>query len=321
MKKKKLYLEEIFLEDERFRISYYFSLEKMILSLKSVGLVNPPLVSFRDKHFILVSGWKRVLAYFKLPLSSLPVFVIQEEDDLKTFLTAFYENLATREFSLLEKAEILNRLKKFGEDKKKIIRHFMPLLNIPSTLSHYESFLAFSQFEPEVKRIIYEKNMPFSSAKLFAGFAPQERRLLLPLLSPLSQNKVKEVLEDLKEISKKNDISAKKILSSKEIQDIMGSERLSLLQKADKIRLFLKRRRYPTLSSWKESFDSLVKKLQWPKNIMVKPSPFFEEENFSINFAFGNSEELKTNLLKLQKLASEKEFSRIFKFRHYRKVA
>ena len=321
MKKQKLYLEEIFLEDERFRISYYFSLEKMILSLKSVSLVNPPLVSFRDKHFILVSGWKRVLACLKLPLSSLPVFVIQEEDDLKTFLTAFYENLATREFSLLEKAEILSRLKKFDEDKKKIIRHFMPLLNIPSTLSHYESFLAFSQFEAEVKRIIYEKNMPFSSAKLLAGFAPQERRLLLPLLSPLGQNKVKEILEDLKEISKKNDIPAKKILSSKEIQDIMGSERLSLLQKADKIRLFLKRRRYPTLSSWKESFDSLLKKLQWPKNIMVKPSPFFEEENFSINFAFGNSEELKTNLLKLQKLASKEEFSKIFKFRHYCKVA
>lgn len=318
MKKKKLYLKEIFLEDERFRISYYFSLEKLIHSIKSVGLVNPPLVGFRDKHFILVSGWKRVLACLKLSLSSLPVFVIQEEDDLKTFLAAFYENLATREFSLLEKAEILSRLKKFGEDERKIIRHYMPLLNIPSTLSHFESFLAFSKFESEVKRIIYEKNMPFSSAKLLSEFAPQERRLLLPLLSPLGQNKMKEVLEDLKEISKKNDIPAKKILSSKEIQDIMDSERLSPLQKADKIRLFLKRVRHPTLSSWSESFDSSLKKLQLPKNIMVKPSPFFEEESFSVNFSFGNREELNTILFKLQELASKEEFSKIFKFRNFR---
>ena len=161
----------------------------------------------------------------------------------------------------------------------------MPLLNIPPTLSHFESFLAFSKFESEAKKIIHEKNMPFSSAKLLAEFTPLERRSLLPLLSPLGQNKMKEILEDLKEISKKDDIPAKKIISSKEIREIMASDRLSPLQKADKTRLLLKSKRYPTLSSWKESFDFLVRKLHWPKNIIVKPSPFFEEENFSVNFS------------------------------------
>jgi len=321
MKKKILSLEEIFLEDERFRVSYYFSLEKLILSLKRVGLLSRPLVAFRDKHFILVSGWKRVLACLQLPLSPLPVFVIEEDDELKTFLIAFYENLATREFSLLEKAEILSRLKKFGEDEKKIVRHYMPLINIPPTLSHFESFLAFSKFESEVKKIIHEKNMPFSSAKLLAEFTPQERKSLLPLLLPSGQNKMKEILEDLKEISKKDDIPAGKILSSREIMEIMTFERLSLLQKADKIRLLLKRKRFPTLSLWIESFDSLLKKINWPKNIIVKSSPFFEEENFSVNFSFGDRKEFKTNLLKLQELATKEEFSRIFKFRHYRKVA
>jgi ParB family chromosome partitioning protein len=315
MKKKNLSLKEIFLEDERFRISYYFSLEKLILSLQKVGLLNPPLVALRDKHFILVSGWKRVLACIKLYFSSLPVFVLEEEDELKTFLAAFYENFAAREFSLLEKAEILNRLKKFGGDEKKIVKHYLPLLDIPSTLSNLESYIAFSQFESEVKRIIHEKNMPFSSVKLLAGFTPQERKSLLPLLLPSGQNKLKAIIEDLKEISRRNDIPPKKILSSKEILDIMQSEKLSPVQKADKIRLILRKKRYPALSSRRESFDSLLKKLRLPKTIAVKPSLFFEEENFSVNFYFGNSEELKTNLLKLQELASKQEFSAIFKLK------
>ena len=315
MKKKNLPLKEIFLEDERFRISYYFSLEKLILSIQKMGLLNPPLVALRDKHFILVSGWKRVLVCIKLGLSSLPVFVIEEEDELKTFLAAFYENFATREFSILEKAEILSRLKKFGEDEKRIVRHYLPLLDIPSTLPSLESFLAFSRIEPEVKRIIHQKNMPFSSVKLLAGFTPQERKSLLPVLLPSGQNKLKGILEDLKEISRRNDIAPKKILSSKEILDIMGSEKLSLLQKADKIRLILRKKRYPVLSSRRESFDSLLNKLRLPKTIAVKPSPFFEEENFLVNFSFENSEELKTNLLKLQELASKQEFSAIFKLK------
>jgi len=231
MKKKNLSLKEIFLEDERFRISYYFSLERLILSIQKVGLLNPPLVALRNKHFILVSGWKRALACIKLGLSSLPVFVIEEEDELKTFLAAFYENLATREFSLLEKSEILSRLKRFGENEKEIVQHYLPLLDIPSTLSHLESYLAFAKFESGVKRVIYEKNMPFSSVKLLAGYTPQERKSLLPLLLPSGQNRTKEILEDLKEISKRNDIPPKKILSSKEILDIMGSKKLSPLQR------------------------------------------------------------------------------------------
>ena len=315
MKKKNLSLKEISLEDERFRISYYFSLEKLILSIQKVGLLYPPLVALRDKHFILASGWKRVLACIKLGMSSLPVFVTEEEEELKTFLAAFYENLATREFYLLEKAEILSRLKKFGEDEKKIVQRYLPLLDIPSTLSNLESYLAFSRFEPELKRIIHEKNMPFSSVKLLAGYNPQERKSLLPLLLPSGQNRMKEILEDLMEISRRNDIAPQKILSSKEVLDIMGHEKLSPLQKADKIRFFLKKKRYPALSSRKESFDYLLNKLRLPKTIVVKPSPFFEEENFSVNFSFGNSEELKTNLLKLQELTSKQEFSAIFKLK------
>jgi len=178
MKKKKLPLKDIFLEDERFRISYYFSLEKLMLSIQKVGLLNPPLVAFRDKHFILVSGWKRALACIKLSLPSLPVLVIEEEDELKTFLAAFYENFAAREFSLLEKAEILSRLKKFGENERRIVKHYLPLLDIPSTLSNLESYLAFSLIESEVKRMIHEKNMPFSSVKLLAGFTLKERNFL-----------------------------------------------------------------------------------------------------------------------------------------------
>ena len=315
MKKKNLSLKEISLEDERFRISYYFSLEKLILSIRKVGHLNPPLIALRDKHFILVSGWKRVLACIKLCLYSIPVFVLEEDDDLKKFLVAFYENFATREFSLLEKAEILSRLKKFGEDEKSIVKHYLPLLDIPSTLTNLESFLAFSHVEPEVKRVIHQKNMPFSSVKLLVGFTPQERKLLLPLLLPSGQNKLKEILEDLKEISRRNDIAPKKILSSKEILEITGSEKLSPLQKIDRIRVILRKKRYPALSSRKESFDSLLNKLKLPEAVMVKPSPFFEEENFSVNFSFGNSEELKTNLLKLQELALKKEFSAIFKLK------
>jgi ParB family chromosome partitioning protein len=312
MKIKKFPLNHMFLPDERFRISYYFPLEKMILSLKSVGLINPPLVCFRDNHFILVSGWKRVLACREISLSPIPVQVLEEENDLKTFLLAFYENLALREYNLMEKAEILNKLKKLGETEERIIQQFLPLLDIPSTLSHLDVFLSFSEFEPELKKLIVEKTMSFSSTQLLSEFKPKERRLLFPLLFPLGQNKQKGLLEDLLDVSRKSDIPVEKLLTSKEVQDVLKSERLSPLQKSDKIRLLLKRKRYPSLSSMRDSFDSLLKKIGWPEEISVKPSPFFEGEDISVSFSFRNKAEFRRSLRELQKLGSRKEFSTLF---------
>jgi hypothetical protein len=315
MKKKQLALKEINLKEERFRTSYHFSLQKLKLSLEKIGLLHPPLVTLQDNRFILVSGWKRVLACLELSFTAIPVYVIEKENELQTFLLALYENLGTREFSPMEKAEILARLKKFGEDEKKIIRHFLPLLDIPQTLSHLDAYLAFSRFGPEMKRAVHEKNMPFSSLKLLTGFTRQEQKLLLPLLLPLGQNKQKEILEDLLEIALRNDVPAQSMLLSGEIKTIQANETLTPLQRADKIRSLLREKRYPVYTSWKESFDSLLNKMKWPREITVNPSPFFEEDNFTVIFSFESQEQFKTSLLKLKELSSRDEFLEIFKLR------
>jgi len=315
MKREKLDIKEIFLKDERYRTSYSFSLEKLKLSLQETGLLHPPLIALRNGRFIPVSGWKRILACAELSFSPIPVLITEEMDNLKTFLMAFYENLATREFSLLEKAEILARLKRFGEDEKRIIRHYMPLLDIPATLSYLDTYLAFSQFEPEVKKAIHEKNMSFLSVKPLVGFSCRERERLLPLLLPLGQNKRKELLEDILEVSRKNDTPVQKILLSPEIQTIQDSGTLTPLQKADSTRLLLRKKRYPAYSSRQDSFESLLREIDWPDEIAISPSPFFEEEDFTVRFTFNSEEQLKAGLLKLEELSARRDFSKIFKLK------
>lgn len=313
MKKEQLSLDDISLEDERFRISYFFNPEKLVLSLEKVGLINPPLVTVRNNHYILVTGWKRILGCLKASFASIPVFIVEEKDELKTFLIAFYENMATREYDLLEKAEIVKRLKYFGEREEVIAKHYLPLLGIPRTLHHIDLFLTFSQFEKKLKEFIDEKNLSFASVEKLAEFSASERKLLLPLLQPLGQNKQKEILEDLREISIKNSIPAGKVLESEEIQEILKSESLSPLQRAEKIRQLLKRKRYPHLYSWKDAFDASLSKVQWPKEIAIRTSPFFEDEAISVNFDFKNEKEFKSLVKKLQEAATKKGFSRLFK--------
>jgi len=313
MKKENLSPEKIYLKDERFRISFYFSLQKMTNSLQEVGLINPPLVTVRKDRFILVTGWKRVLACLELSFTSIPVEVSEVEDDLRNFLIAIHENLATRDFSLVEKAEIIRKLKNFGVKKNQLIKDYLPLLDIPPTTICYEKYLAFARFEPKLKEMIDEKNIPFSVLQVLSEFKPEARKLALPFLLPLGQNKQKEILEDLQEISLRENIAAEEILKTEETLKIQDSEKLSPLQKADKVRSLLRMRRCPYFSSWKESFDSSLRKMRWPKDIALKHSPFFEDEDILVSFSFKNKIEFEESILKLKEMASKKEFNKIFR--------
>lgn len=313
MKTEYVPLDSLYLQDERFRISRFLSLDRLILSLKEIGLIHPPLVTWRDNLLILVTGWKRVLACLELSLSPIPVVCLEEQSDLKLFQKAFYENLAVREYSLLEKVEILKKLKHFGEEEKSILKHYLPLLSIPPTTYHLDLYVAFSEFSPEIKKAVHEKAMPFAVLELFAAFSPQDRHRILPLLLPLGQNKQKELLEDCREISIRDELPASEILRASDIQKVLDSKKLSPLQKSDRIRHFLRKKRYPYLSSRQERFDSALKKVDWPKDISLHPSPYFEEDNFTLQFSFRNEKELERHVSKLHDISTKKEFSEVFK--------
>lgn len=313
MRRKEILIKDINLKDERFRISYFSSMENLLLSIKEIGLINPPLVSSRNRQLILVSGWKRVLACLELSMTSIPVWIIRSDDDLQMFLLAFYENLASREFSLLEKAEILRRLKKLGEKEQKIIRHYFPLLDIPQTSYHLDLYLTVSRFSKDVKSFIHQKNMSLASIEVFAEFNSRERKLLLPLLQPLGQNKRQELLEDLHEISLRDGVSAQEILTSEGMGKILHSEKFSSLQKSDHIRQWLRKKRYPRLSSRREALKQALRKSKWPEDISIEPSPFFEEEALTVRFCFKDKEELRSLLARLQQISSKKEFAEVFR--------
>ncbi len=306
-------LDTLYLQDERFRISRFFALDRLILSLKEIGLVHPPLVIWRDNLLILVTGWKRILACLELSLSPIPVVCLEEQDDLKVFLKAFHENLTIREYSLLEKAEILKKLKHFGEKEKSIVRHYLPRLGIPSTAYHLDTYLAFSEFHPDIQKTIHEKQMSFAVLELLASFSPQDRKRLLPLLLPLGLNKQRELLEDCREISIREDLSAVEILMSSDIRKILTSKKLSDLQKSNEIRHLLRKKRYPHLSSQQERFVTTLKNVDWQRDVNLEPSRFFEEDKMTLRFNFKNEEELKDTLSKLQEVSSKKEFVKIFK--------
>ena len=307
-------LNDIDLQDERFRFSYHFDLEKLRFSIKQIGLVCPLIVVKRGgPQYVILSGWKRVLACHELSLTHVPVFPIHEELDYTAFLFSLYENLALRNFNILEKAEIVDKLNGFIGDEIKIIKQFFHLLDIPATLTYFDIYRKIARLDSAWKKTIFEKKIPLSSIQILTEFTPEERAPLLPLILPLNANKLKQFCEDLYELSKKTGDSAKILLSSPEIQAVSRNDKLSSLQKAENIRSMFRAKRYPTLTSWKKTFDTSIKKARLSKNVTYDSASLFEDGEFNVTFSLKDKEILQKRLAKLQDLLSDEDLFSLFK--------
>lgn len=306
-------LDAIKIKDERFRISYYFDLHALIHSISEIGLIHPPVITYRTGDAIIVTGWKRVLACLSLDLPSLPCFIFEGQDDFEAFRLCLEENLAFRQFSLLEKAQILRRLIQLGVPENAVVKDYLSPLGIPKTLNHLDIYLCISALDSETKAVIHSKNMAFPVVKLLIEYSEEERQLLLSFLHPLGQNKQRELLQNLLELSKRDRRSVQDILSGWETQKISADQNLSPHQKAEKIRNLIQRQRYPALSTWKDAFESQKKDLEWPDDIKIEPSPFFEGQEFSVQFTFKDFDEYRKKLNKLNQVASEEKISQLLK--------
>jgi hypothetical protein len=301
-----LSLDEIDLEDERFRFSYHFELDKLLISIKKMGILSPILVVKRDGPlYVVLSGWKRILASRELAIESIPSFWIEENEDGRAFLVSVYENWVIRRFNILEKAEILNKLSGFMKDEKIIVRQFFPLLDIPANLSYLDIYLKIADLDPSWKNLIYQKKLSLPSAELLTAFTPGDKENLLPLLLPLNKNKVKQFIEDIYELSQKTGDSFGGILSTREVRSVLQADNLSSLQKAEKIRSFIHTKRYPNLSAWKNSFETSVKNAQLSKDVVFDSTSFFEDGEFAVNFNLRDREAFRDRIAKLEKLVAE----------------
>jgi ParB family chromosome partitioning protein len=302
------------LADERFRTSFFGSREKLAFSIKRVGLLHPPLVTRLDGRWVLVSGWKRVLACRDLGLAAIDAFDTGEKDALKNFLLGFLENLGAREFGLVEKAEILARLAAFGEKREALIKDDMPLLDLARNEDILRAMLEISGFSAAIKKGLEEMSAPFPVARQLTLFSPEERAAVLPHLLPLGRNKQKEVLENLWEVTRRDRVSVMDVLASQPVREVMEAGSLSGLQRSEGLRHELRRMRFPAVSRREEDFEKTVRGLDIPREVGLTPPAFFEKNEVRMSFSVRSPEALRSILDRLGRLAHDEHFRALFEW-------
>jgi len=313
----KIPLEQIDLSDETFSVNFMPDLQRLRSSIEERGLIQPVLLREKGDRYQIVCGFRRISVYHELgnPEIEARVFKEKEMDDLGLFCVSLHENLTTRGFNTLEKAIALDKLVHYFQiDPIVLIKTFLPLFSLEPHEKILKTYLSLARMENEVKSYILEEEVSRSNIRILSHFNSEDRMALLPLFSSLKlgENRLREMLTLLEEISQRDQIRVKDIIHRPEIQAILSQKEFTPSQKTELVKKGLIDFRYPKMRQMEKGFEKKRRDLNLPPHLSLHHQPFFEGGGLRIEFQFETMEEFRSILSSLSVLPEKKEFQEMF---------
>ncbi len=314
----KIPLQQIDLSDETFSVNFMPDLQRLRSSIEERGLIQPVLLREKGDRYQIVCGFRRISVYHQLvnPEIEARVFKEKEMDDLGLFCVSLHENLTTRGFNTLEKAIALDKLVHYFQiDPIALIKTFLPLFSLEPHEKILKTYLSLARMENEVKSYILEEEVSRSNIRILSHFNSEDRMALLPLFSSLKlgENRLREMLTLLEEISQRDQIRVKDIIHRPEIQAILSQKEFTPSQKTELVKKVLIDFRYPKMRQMEKGFEKKRRDLNLPPHLSLHHQPFFEGGGLRIEFQFETMEEFRSILSSLSVLPEKKEFQEILK--------
>jgi ParB/RepB/Spo0J family partition protein len=318
---RKIPLQQIDLSDDTFSVNYLPDLQKLRSSIEEIELIQPVLLRKRSDGHQIICGFRRISVMKELGKSEIEsrVFEEKEMDEFQLFSLSLHENLTTRGFNAVEKAVALDKLiHRFQIDPAAVIKTFLPFFSLEPNEKILNTYLSLAQMEDEIKTYVLKEEVSRSNIRRLSTLTPDDRMAILSLISPLKlgENRLREVLTFLEEISRRNQCKEKDIVQRSEIQMILSQKELTPSQKTERIKKVLTDLRYPKLNQMEKEFEKKRKALNLPHNISLHHPPFFEGKRLKIEFQFETTEEYRSAVSSLSLLADKKEFGEILEDRH-----
>jgi len=150
-------------------------------------------------------------------------------------------------------------------------------------------------FPPDLEKKLKAGKISYGTCLIVRFLEKEERITLCEFLENLrpGANRMKDIAENLFEISKRDNDPVKSILEKKEIKKIILSD-AGRKQKTEAIRKLIKHLRYPQFLSKEQEINSKISSLKLSKKSKLKYPENFEGDHLCLEIRFKNTTELKT---------------------------
>jgi ParB family chromosome partitioning protein len=314
----KTLLDQIDLSDDTFSVNFMPDLQRLRSSIEEIGLIQPVLLKEKGHRYQIVCGFRRISAFRELGNPEIEARVLEKKkmDDLRLFSISLHENLNSRGFNTVEKAIALDKLVHYFQiDPINVIRTYLPSFSLEPNEKILNTYLSLVRMEDEVKRYVLKEGVSRSNIRILSNFTSEDRVALLTLFSSLKlgENRLREMLTLLEEISQRDQTRVRDIVDRPEIQTILSQKELTPSQRTERVKKGLIDLRYPKIRQMEKRFEKKRRELNLPSGVLLNHQPFFEGKGLRIEFQFETMEEYRSMLSSLSVLSEKEEFQEMIK--------
>jgi len=288
-------LAAINVTDDTYRITTTAHSDDLMVSIKKVGLLNPPLLIENNSGFTIVCGFRRIEACRALQWKDVPARILgPETKKLTCAQLAITDNALQRSLNLIEKSRAIKLLDSYFEDGNGLYSE-LSALGLPENQALIKKIKTLCHLSRHIHKAILSNTITLPMALKLGELEAATATGFLTLFENLkpSLNKQREILTLVKEIALREAIPIFKVLNEKRMQEVLNHPEIDRNQKTRMIRQYLKKRRFPALTSAEKRFELLVKELKLGQNIKLIPPINFEDTTYTLTLNFKNMVELK----------------------------
>ena len=306
-------LNEVNLANTAYCITTRADLEELILSIQKLGLLHIPILKYNAPGYAIICGFRRIAACLRIGWETVTAKILKESvSPLQLAQLAIADNASQRPLNLLETSRAVNLLADVCADQKQLEMTLQDL-GLPSTPSILAKVKILSQLPSKIQEGILAETINMSMALELRKLDPKAGEDLVALfgLLKVGLNKQRELLLMLKEIAKREDSTITQLIADKALQKILQNPEIDRAVKQQKIRTYLRKRRFPYIVRAEENYQKLVKQLKLGSNIDLIPPKDFEGMTYMMTLRFDNHQELHDLKNKIEKIIHHPSLGKI----------
>jgi ParB family chromosome partitioning protein len=294
-KQKKVGLSAIDPEDDTYRITTQTSIDDLVDSIKDIGIINPPFIIKKKSEYCTVCGFRRIEVGRCLGWRNIEAKILDADTkNLEYAKLAIADNLLQRPLNLIETSRSIHLLSDCLDDNRSLVEFAssLGLSKNPSMIRKVEKLYYLSR---PVQNSILSNTISLSIALELGLLQTEAGIAFVALFENLnaSLNKQREIITSVREIALRENISILEVLQDNDLCKILNHTETDRTQKTQKIRVYLKARRFPAIASAEKVFQTHLKDLKLGSGVKLISPPNFESTTYTIMLYFKNLAELE----------------------------
>ncbi|MFP5213292.1 MAG: ParB/RepB/Spo0J family partition protein [Acidobacteriota bacterium] len=304
-------LDSIDWEDRSFEIPYFMPHDRLEASLRSHGIIHPPLVwALEGGRYVIVDGFKRLEWARKEGMAEVSCVVCSDGMGRRGIvLRRVEEKLFGPPLNVAEKARVALLLSGILSIEQ-IATDYLPRLGMGSRPEGVKRLLRLAVSEEALLQGAASEEVSERAALELAEWDTADRAVALCALKTLrcSASIQMEILERVSEIALREEASRKAVFELPELAGTLTDPDWNHRQKTQALRDALARLRYPRLKAREERFAREMAECSLPGNVRITPPPAFEGDRWQMSLFFSNPAELQAVLDQARTLALSPRF-------------